>query len=221
MSKPSIIYTLIAYEKIILTDFSELHGNFQQNSMKILDKVQKNASASIDYQSYKFNYLDMNDLTIMSFNNKEFPLDVIYCFLKAVLEDFLKIYSIDEIKVNYKSHYSLTSYTERLSGLMKNYNSNPECKDNLTILSKQIIEFKNNVIRADKFLNQREDILQNIIVQSENLKTDSEVYYKSSKKVKKSACCNRTVFIIAGIIILLLIGYFISVIICGWAYDKC
>ena len=84
-----------------------------------------------------------------------------------------------------------------------------------------IIEFKNNVIRADKFLNQREDILQNIIVQSEKLKTDSEVYYKSSKKVKKSACCNKTVLIIAGIIILLLIGYFISVMICGWSYNNC
>lgn len=46
----SFIYTLIAKaNKIILTDYTEYSGNFQQISLIILNKVHKNKKCSLEY----------------------------------------------------------------------------------------------------------------------------------------------------------------------------
>jgi hypothetical protein len=46
----SIIYTLVARNtKIILTDYTEYSGNFQQISLIILNKVHKNKKCSLEY----------------------------------------------------------------------------------------------------------------------------------------------------------------------------
>jgi hypothetical protein len=46
----SLIYTLIARgSKIILTDYTEFSGNFQQISLVILNKIKKDKKCSIDY----------------------------------------------------------------------------------------------------------------------------------------------------------------------------
>ncbi len=46
----SLIYTLIARpNKIILTDYTEFSGNFQQISLVILNKLRKNKKCSIEY----------------------------------------------------------------------------------------------------------------------------------------------------------------------------
>lgn len=46
----SIIYTLVARgNKIILTDYTEWSGNFQQISLVILNKIKKDKRCSIDY----------------------------------------------------------------------------------------------------------------------------------------------------------------------------
>jgi hypothetical protein len=46
----SIIYTLIARAgRIILTDYTEYSGNFQQISLMILGKLKKNIKGEIEY----------------------------------------------------------------------------------------------------------------------------------------------------------------------------
>ena len=56
-SKVSIIYTLIARgNKIVLADFTEYSGNFQQISLIMLGKIKKNSKCEIQYNEYKFYY---------------------------------------------------------------------------------------------------------------------------------------------------------------------
>ncbi len=46
----SIVYTLIARaSKIVLTDYTDWSGNFQQISMVILGKIKKNTKCIIEY----------------------------------------------------------------------------------------------------------------------------------------------------------------------------
>ena len=53
-SKVSIIYTLIARgSKIVLADFTEYSGNFQQISLIMLGKIKKNSKCEIQYNEYK------------------------------------------------------------------------------------------------------------------------------------------------------------------------
>ena len=45
-----IIYTLIARaSKIVLCDFTEFSGNFQQISLVLLNKIKKNSKCEVEY----------------------------------------------------------------------------------------------------------------------------------------------------------------------------
>ena len=45
-----IIYTLIARaSKIVLCDFTEFSGNFQQISLVLLSKIKKNSKCEVEY----------------------------------------------------------------------------------------------------------------------------------------------------------------------------
>ena len=48
--KTEIIYTLIARSsKIVLCDYTEYSGNFQQISLILLNKIQKNKRCQVNY----------------------------------------------------------------------------------------------------------------------------------------------------------------------------
>ena len=54
--KPHIIYTLIAREpNIILCDYTEFSGNFQQISAILIQKLDDNSNSKIRYQKYNKN----------------------------------------------------------------------------------------------------------------------------------------------------------------------
>ena len=217
-----IIYSVIVYNKVqVLCEYSELEGNFQSNCLKIMKKVVFNHSASIDYQQYKFNYLDINQLTILCFSHKEFPIDVTYCFLREVMDNFNKIFAMEEI-INVKTKlYCNSEFEHILKDKMNYYNISPQCEDNLTILHNQILDFKNNVINADTLLNERDELLTEVMIKSEKLKTESENYFKSAKKVNSKTKCNKYCWILFAVLALGLIGWLISSFICGFDYKKC
>ena len=49
----SIVYTLIARSnKIVLTDYTEYSGNFQQISVVLLKKIKKNIRCTIEYNRF-------------------------------------------------------------------------------------------------------------------------------------------------------------------------
>ena len=66
-----IIYTLISRSsKIILCDYTEYSGNFQQISLLLLPKVKKNTKCEIIYDEYKFFSEDEKDITILCIGKK-------------------------------------------------------------------------------------------------------------------------------------------------------
>ena len=61
-----IIYSVVARNrKIILTDYTEYSGNFQQATLKILSKVEKNTKREIEYPPYTVLYEDIDDVTFI------------------------------------------------------------------------------------------------------------------------------------------------------------
>lgn len=221
-TKTEIIYTIISYDKkTFLCDYSPYSGNFQLNCLKILKTVKSNHCASIDYNIYKFNYIDNDGLTVLCLASNEFPLDSCYCFLKEVLEQFKKKIPMETIKQS-NSHFELSSwFVDDLKAITEKFNLKPTESDNIALLKKEIINFKNNVLRADNILAERGEILQHIVIQSEKLKTESNTYYKSSKHVNRKAKCAKWMWGIFAFLALAIIAYFIAAFICGFKLDKC
>lgn len=48
----SILYTLISRKEVVLTSFSDCLGNFEQLTLKILEKVENNKRATYSYDKY-------------------------------------------------------------------------------------------------------------------------------------------------------------------------
>ena len=219
--KPQIIYVVIAKEKdIILADYSDYSGNFQQNSIKILRKVVSNHNATIHYQAYKFHYLDKEGITVLCMSNQEFPDDVIYCFLEEVFTKFRETF--DDFTINKANAFSLNNqFNNVLRNSFYYYNRNPQCNDAISKLKLQVIEFKKNVFRADELLSERGEMLQEINIKANNLATESETYYKSAKKVKKSTKWKKIALIITIIVVILLLIWLTSSLVCGFDFSKC
>ena len=100
-SKVSIIYTLIARgSKIVLADFTEYSGNFQQISLIMLGKIKKNSKCEIQYNEYKFYYEDENDVTYLCMG-ENLDTDVAFSYLSDLKRAFLTTYDIKEVLKSY------------------------------------------------------------------------------------------------------------------------
>lgn len=218
---PEIIYTIITYNKsTLLSEYSQYRGFFQFNCIKLIKTIKTNQCGSFDYQIYKFNYMDMDDITVMCLAHKEYPLDVSYCFLQEVLEKFGKVFSREEIIS--ANQYSLNEKFENiLRDFTMRYNIKPKCVDNLSRLSEEILEFRKNVLNAENILLERGEKIEEIKILSAKLKNESDAYYFTSTQTRKKSYCNKWLWTIFAIVVLLIIGYFVSVIICDWDYSKC
>jgi hypothetical protein len=61
-----IIYILIARSsKIVLCDYTDYRGNFQQIALLLLPKVKKDTKCEIIYDDYKFFCEDEKDITFL------------------------------------------------------------------------------------------------------------------------------------------------------------
>lgn len=209
MTSPSIIYTMIAKNKeTILADYTEHSGNFRNISIEILKRVNKNHNATVLYQQYKFHYIDLKGLTIMSMSDKIYDDNVIICFLESTLDIFHQKYSSNMI--NSAKANGLPEFENVIKSQMSYYNNNPKVDDSISKLKKAVLDFKNNVLTADQLLSERGEKLEEINIKADRLKVESDNYFEFSKKVKKSAWWTKWYFILFAVFVLLLIIYIIT-----------
>ena len=177
----SIIYTFIARDKkIILSDYTEYSGNFQQISLIILNKVNKNKKCSLEYNeyenflkyffSYNFYYEDERDLTYLCIC-KNLNEDVAFSFLNDLKKSFLKKYDHNIIQGAYA--YQLRDFVEEMKNLIKFYEENPNHSKTTVILNH--LNDTAGILResVEELLDRNEKM--NIIAQkSKHLKSTSE-----------------------------------------------
>ena len=152
----SIIYSLIARNnRIILSEFTEYHGNFQQISRLLLPKLEKeNNKLTIEYSNYEFHYYkdpetDVNILCLTEKNTFEYTYA--FGFISDCKKYFYDNYYISKIKR--ASSYQMYEFEETLKDLTKYYNSKP----NITKLGNELssLNLARNVEikKADEFFN--------------------------------------------------------------------
>lgn len=112
----SIIYTLIARSSdVVLSEFTDFSGNFQQISRIIMRKMKKNSKYSLSYDKHKFHYHNESEITylMMSDNISD---EVAFSFLSDVRKKFMQTYNFDSIA--HFNAYQLNEFNEQLKILM-------------------------------------------------------------------------------------------------------
>jgi len=113
----SIISSLVAkYPDVVLCEYSDFVGNFQQISRIILQKLNRECKYSmIDYDKYKFFYINENKITYMCLC-EGVSSDIAFCFLSEIKKKIFKKYRIDQLNSFNNNH--LFAFSKELKILM-------------------------------------------------------------------------------------------------------
>ena len=198
----SIIYAVISRNrKIILTDYTEYGGNFQQATLKLLSKIEKDSVKEVQYSSYTVFFEDINDVTFMLIG-ENIKTEVAFSFLSDMKKKFFSQY--DDKKIQNSFSYYLREFTSEIKTIVRFY------EDNQTYVKPDVLTDKNGrKINVEK--KKIEDFLppeEIIDIKSEKVKKTNDAWddykitvntikkKKRAKMIKLGILCLLT-FIIA------------------------
>jgi len=178
----SILYALIARASdVVLCEHTEYAGNFQQISRVLLRKIKKNSKFSIEYDKFKFNYINENDISYLCMTEGA-PDQLAFAYLSDIRKKFIQTYDYDKIAGFYA--YQLNEFSDVLKQLMTYYNSNPSFTKAGEII-KDLQDAKNVMVENIEKLLDRDERLNIIAMKSNNLNQHSKNINYMSAKIKK------------------------------------
>jgi vesicle-associated membrane protein 7 len=144
-----------------------------------------------------------------------------FAYLDEIRSLFINTFSQKEIDTAIS--YTLNDkFKESIKTKQTYYNNNLNESDKVAQLEKGVKAYKDSVIDANEVLNLRGEKINLIVKKADNLRNESKTYYTSAKKVKWHVKCQRIKLILFIVLICLVIGYFISVAVCGgFTYASC
>ena len=201
----SIIYVLIARNvEIVLCEYSEYNGNFQQITRNLLKQVKKNGKQIIEYDNYKYQSINQDNITYLCMTSN-FPTDVAFAFLMEVQKQFNQQYEYEKIITTYS--YGITDFQDKLQRLMEYYNKCPQ-KTQTGQIIKDLNDAKAVLIENIENLMDRDHKMNLIVSKSEQLNTNSSTINKivnqvKNKKLQESR--NTKMYLAGGIILIILL----------------
>lgn len=119
----SFIYTLVARSAdIVLVEFTDYSGNFQQISRSILNKIKPETKGKITSGNKQFTYVNENGLTTMSLT-EEISNEVVFAFLYDLMKTLNNQYSYD--KISKLNAYGLENFSSEIKDLMDYFSTQP------------------------------------------------------------------------------------------------
>lgn len=131
MNSLSIIYALIARgSKIILTDYSDYTGNFQQICLNVLLKIKKQSKGVITYKSsqllelkHQIYYEDEHDITYLCLT-ENVKQESAFSFLSDLKQKFLDKYPMNTIFNSFS--FQLNEFSIEIKPMILFYEANPD-----------------------------------------------------------------------------------------------
>ena len=201
----SILYALIAKNlDIVLCEYSEYNGNFQQITRMLLRKVQPNRRFTIEYDNYKYHYINQDNITYLCMTSN-FPEDIAFGFLIDVQKQFIETYDYD--KILSATSYLLENFQDKLKKLIDYYNTCPQ-KTQTGQIIKNIIDAKSTAIENIEKLISREQKMNIIVAKSDTLNNQSRNINNIAQKIKtqqKLKKMKNMRLVIGGIIIFVIL----------------
>ena len=207
----SILYSLIAkILDVVLCEYSEYNGNFQQITRLLLRKVQPNRRFTIEYDSYKYHYINQDNITYLCMTSN-FPEDIAFGFLIDVQKQFIESYDYETIQSS--TSYLLDKFQDKLKKLMAYYNTCPQ-KTQTGQIIKDLIDAKSTAVENIEKLISRDQKLNIIVAKSDALNTQSRNINNIAQKIKTQQKMKKmkNMRLVIGAVILFIILLFIVIL---------
>ena len=202
----SILYSLIAKNlDTVLCEYSEYNGNFQQITRLLLRKVQPNRRFTIEYDSYKYHYINQDNITYLCMTSN-FPEDIAFGFLIDVQKQFIETYDYEKIQSS--TSYLLDNFQVKLKKLMEYYNTCPQ-KTQTGQIIKDLIDAKSTAVENIEKLISRDQKLNIIVAKSDALNTQSRNINNIAQKIKTQQKMKNMRLVIGAVIIFVIILFIV------------
>ena len=212
-----IIYALIAYENVILCEYSSFTGAFRETCRPLLSKVQVGGSAAIRLEENEsiIYYLNSNNITYLIMTNSSYQTSSAMGCLQSIQKEFEETFP-NNYGVKTNSELCLNAqFQEKLSLKYNFFNEHPDASsESIGRLTDEMNQYKDDITKASGLLDERSEKLEVLSVKSDQLKGSSNSYYKSSKRVRRAELLKKIkMYALIGCAIFLII-YILTIFIC-------
>jgi len=219
----SLIYSLISKgNEKILTDYTEMQGNFETISRTLLKNAKQNFKATFSYEDkYHFHYISQDNLIYMTMCDSSFPSNTAFIFLEAIKNKFTQTYTNNEI--NNAISYSLNdTFRTNIKYKMDYFNKNKNQDEGVSKLNSGNLEYKEQILQAADILSKKGERVELIVKRAELIRNESKIYFGQSRGARSDIRMRRIRYIFFFVFSIIIIAYFISVISCkGFSWQAC
>ena len=203
----SILYALISKDAgVVLSEYTEYSGNFQPITRMLLKKIKPNCKYSIDYDKYKYHYINEDNITYLCMT-ENFPENLAFAFLSDVQKNLMKQFDYDTLAS--VCAYQLSSFDKELGQLIAYYNTCPQ-KTQAGEVIQELINAKNIAVENVENILSRDEKLNIIAQKSEKLNNQSRNINFIAEQIKKQARKKqiKTMMMVGGSIIVCILLLF-------------
>ena len=198
----SIFYALISKNNdVVLCEHTEYSGNFQQITRMLLRKIKPNIKLTIEYDKYKYHYLNENGITYLCMS-ENYNDELSFSFLFDLKKIFLQKYNLNSIK-NF-SAYQLQNFNTIISQLLAYYSTLPKLSKSKDII-KSFSETNNILVENINNIFGRDEKINIIAIKEENLNNHLRNISFISEQIKRQMKLKKIKQIIIIIIIVIII----------------
>ena len=209
----AIIHAFISRNnEIILVEFTEHQGNFQQISRILLRKLKNEKKLTIDYNNFQFHYLndDETNISFMCMTDNT-PFEIAFGFMSDCKRLLFERYKYDEIKTAYS--YQLQDFEEIIKELIIYYSGKPSLTKYGTELS-SLGSTRNVEIKKVESILKNDEKIDIFAVQTNVIKKNYQSLNSIERKIKYQENYKKIKFgllvSLGCIIIIIIIKYLFS-----------
>ena len=97
---------------MILVDYTEYSGNFQQITIDLMKRIEPETKKTFELSDYLFHYINEDGLTVLCMTSKEIQKKLAFSFLADVRKSLFQAYNAHELQ-NAKA-FGLKTFTAQL-----------------------------------------------------------------------------------------------------------
>jgi membrane-associated HD superfamily phosphohydrolase len=116
----------------------------------------------------------------MSLCEENYPKETAFIYLEDICNEFFEKFSAGDIeRESAYSKFFTSTFNPVLKDKMIYYNRNLDANDNLRELKKGVLNYRDNVIKANDILIERGEKITLVVKKADSLKQESGSYYNS------------------------------------------
>ena len=213
MEGEKILYILIAYGEKPLAGYSPYKGDFIMECEQQLKQCKPNSSAAFVFENYKICYQNVDNITYMVMTSKTYPNPATVVCLDSMIKDYREKF-ISRNLSQLKNHQLDNEFKESLQKKLEYYTNNPDIVDQkVQDLKEVMMQYKEEVFKAQDELIQRGELLNKLEDNSENLVNSSFSFKQGAINVRKTECRRKMWYIIVlAVAIIIIVGIIIWIV---------